>query len=75
MRQFDRIATPPKTKIDSLNSELARAGVYDKLIQKRITVLADIRNNADHGHPEKFKPEDVDDMVKWVRRFLADYLK
>lgn len=69
------ISYPPRTKIDSLNSELAKAGVYDKLIQKRITALADIRNNADHGHPDKFKPEDVDDMVKWTRRFLADYLR
>jgi len=69
------ITYPPKTKLDSLNSELARAEVYDKLIQKRITALADIRNNADHGHPDKFKPEDVADMLKWVRSFLADRLK
>jgi hypothetical protein len=69
------ITYPPKTKIDSLNSSLAKAGVYDRLVQKRITALADIRNNADHGHANKFKPDDVDDMVKWSRRFLADYLK
>jgi HEPN domain len=69
------IAYPAKTKIDALNSELAKAGTYDKLLQKRITALADIRNNADHGHVDKFKRQDVDDMLKWVRRFLADYLK
>jgi HEPN domain len=69
------IPIPSSTKIDSLNSELARNGVYDKLIQKRITAIADIRNNADHGHYNKFKPEDVDDMIKWVRRFTADYLQ
>jgi hypothetical protein len=69
------VAYPPKTKIDGLNNDLAKAGVYDKLIQKRITALADIRNNADHGHYEKFRQEDVEDMLKWVRRFLADYLK
>lgn len=69
------ITYPPKTKIDALNSELAKAGVYDRLVLKRITALADIRNNADHGHAEKFKAEDVEDMLKWVRRFLADYLK
>jgi hypothetical protein len=49
--------------------------VYDKLVQKRITALADVRNNADHGHHTKFKQEDVEDMVNWVRRFLADNLK
>jgi hypothetical protein len=69
------IPIPASTKIDSLNSELARAGVYDKLVQKRITALADIRNNADHGHFEKFQVGDVEDMVKWVRGFAADYLK
>jgi hypothetical protein len=69
------IPIPTSTKIDSLNAELVRAGIYDKLVQKRITALADIRNNADHGHFEKFKVEDVEDMVKWVRSFTADYLK
>ncbi len=69
------VTYPPKTKIDPLNSSLAKAGVYDKLVQKQITALADIRNNADHGHLDKFKVEDVDDMVKWTRRFLADYLR
>lgn len=68
------IPVPAKTKIDSLNADLARAGVYDKLVQKRITALADIRNNADHGHFDRFTREDVDDFVKWLRRFSADYL-
>jgi HEPN domain-containing protein len=68
------IAVPESTKIDRLNAELAKAGVYDKLIQKRITALADIRNNADHGHFDKFSRDDVDDMVKWLRRFTADNL-
>ena len=65
---------PEKTNIDRLNTDLAKAGVYDKLIQKRITALADVRNNADHGHFEKYTPEDVQDMIKWVKRFSADYL-
>ena len=69
------VAVPKSTKIDSLNSDLARAGIHDKLIQKRITALADIRNNADHGHFDKFTRTDVEDMVKWVRSFAADHLK
>lgn len=71
----NNIQIPASTKIDSLNAELYKAGVYDKLIQKRITALADIRNSADHGHLEKFTKSDVEDMVKWVRSFSADYLK
>ncbi len=69
------ISYPTKTKIDALNADLARAGVYDKLIQKQITALADVRNKADHGEFDKFKPEDTEHMVTWVKRFLADYLK
>lgn len=69
------IAYQDKTKINILNTELAKAGVYDKLVQKEITAKADIRNNADHGHFDKFGEEDVKDMVRWVRRFSSDYLK
>ncbi len=68
------IPVPSKTQIDALNADLARAEVYDKLVQKRITALADIRNNADHGHFDKFTKEDVKDFVKRLRQFTADYL-
>jgi hypothetical protein len=64
-----------RTKIDSLNVELARADVYSKLTQKNITAYADIRNNADHGHFDKFKPADVSEMLTWVGRFLAEHLE
>jgi hypothetical protein len=67
-------SVPSKPAIDSLNSELARAGAYDKLVQKRITAIADIRNNADHGHFQKFAKEDVDDMIRWIGRFTTDFL-
>ncbi|MDP2914923.1 MAG: HEPN domain-containing protein [Candidatus Aminicenantes bacterium] len=69
------IPIPESTKIDRLNAELVKANVYDKLVQKRITAIADIRNNADHGHFDKFKKEDVQDMIAWIRSFAADYLK
>ena len=69
------VPIPDSSKIDRLNAELARALVYDKLVQKRITAIADIRNNADHGHFDKFRREDVEDMVKWMRSFAADYLQ
>ncbi|MCX6554293.1 MAG: DUF4145 domain-containing protein [Candidatus Aminicenantes bacterium] len=70
-----QIPIPSLTKIDQLNADLARANVYNKLVQKRITALADIRNNADHGHFNNFTQADVEDMVKWIRNFSADYLK
>ena len=69
------IAIEGTSKIDKLNASLARGEVYDKLIQKRITAIADIRNNADHGNFEKFTPADVEDMIKWIRSFAADRLR
>jgi len=69
------INIPTVTKLDRLNADLAKEGVYDKLVQKRITAIADIRNSADHGHFDKFSVADVEDMVKWVRNFTADQLQ
>lgn len=69
------ITVPDKTKIDALNADLARAGVYSKLVQKNITAYADIRNSADHGRFGQFKQDDVEAMISWVGRFLAEHLE
>lgn len=69
------ITRPTKTTIDGLNVLLAKAQVYDGLVQKRITQLAHLRNDADHGRSlGTVKPADAEDMLKWVRRFVTDYL-
>lgn len=68
------LPVPDKTSIDALNADLGRAGAYDKLVHKRITALAELRNNADHGHFDKVSVEDARDLVSYVRRFCSDYL-
>lgn len=68
------IIYPSQTKINSLNMDLAKAGIYNALVSKEIVAKADIRNNADHGKPDQFTKEDVKTMVEWVRRFVIDYL-
>lgn len=75
LSENNSIPVPSQTKIDKLNADLARKGVYSKLVQKNITAYADIRNNADHGHFDKFDPDDVEAMTKWVSRFLAEHLE
>lgn len=75
MSDAAKVAYPASTKIDSLNVELAKATVYDKLTQKQITAWADLRNNADHGHFDKVKSADVEDMIKWVQRFASEHLR
>ena len=59
-------------KLEKMNADLAKAGVYNKLVQKQITALADIRNSAAHGKPEQFGKEDVANMIRDVQKFLAD---
>lgn len=61
-------------KLDTMNAQLAKAGVYNKLQQKRITAIADIRNNAAHGKPEEFSDSDVENMIRDVESFLLSYL-
>jgi hypothetical protein len=62
-----------KPKLDTMNAELARKGVYNKLTQKRIMMLADIRNKAAHGEWDKFTKSDVEDMLRGVRQFMETH--
>jgi hypothetical protein len=61
-------------KLDKMNADLAKAGVYNKLLQKQITALADIRNNAAHGHSNQFNEGDVTNMIRDVRNLVASWL-
>jgi hypothetical protein len=63
--------TISQSKLDKMNADLAKKGVYNKLQQKRVTALADIRNSAAHGKPDEFTVEDVRAMIKEVGQFLA----
>jgi len=54
-----------------MNADLAKAGIYNKLQQKRITALADIRNSAAHGKPEEFSEDDVKRMIEEIEQFLV----
>ncbi|GAM30572.1 hypothetical protein P23_1075 [Acinetobacter calcoaceticus] len=56
-----------------LNDDLAKVGVYNKLQQKQITALADIRNNAAHENYDQFTTEDVERMISDIERFLLNY--
>lgn len=62
-----------RKKLTHLNDELAKLGVYNKLQQKRITALADIRNNAAHSDYDQFTKGDVAGMIEDIERFLLTY--
>ena len=67
------ITLSSKPKLDSMNSELAKKGTYNKLIQKKITALADLRNKAAHGKWNEFSSSDVKEMLVQVRTFMETY--
>ena len=64
----------PHDKLDKMNADLAKAGAYNTLAQKRITALAGIRNSAAHGKPDEFSEGDVDSMIRDVERFVTEHL-
>jgi len=55
-------------KADTLNSDLAKQ-VYGKLDQKSVTSWLDLRNNAAHGHYDKYVSVQVRLLVLGVRDF------
>jgi len=61
-------------KLDKMNSDLAKAGIYNKLQQKRVTALADIRNSAAHGKPDEYSADDVKAMIQDIERFVANHV-
>ncbi|HHF3114944.1 TPA: hypothetical protein ACPJ1N_004585 [Vibrio diabolicus] len=64
----------PHGKMDKMNADLTKAGVYNSLQQKRITAIAGIRNSAAHGKHDEFSREDVRVMISDIERFLLTYL-
>lgn len=61
-------------KLDKMNADLVKAGVYNKLNQKQITAIANIRNSAAHGKLSEFTEQDVSNMIRDVSQFLENHL-
>lgn len=62
------------SKLDRMNVDLCKAGLYNVAKQQQITAWAALRNKAAHGEWTAYTTEDVKDMLTGVQRFLADYL-
>jgi hypothetical protein len=57
-------------KADLLNSELAARSVYGKLDQKSVVSWLGLRNDAAHGHYDKYSSEQVCILLLGVRDFM-----
>lgn len=74
-KMSEKNGLPTKTEkdknltIEPMNENLGREGIYEMKVQKRITALTQIRNDAAHGHYDLFSKEDVEDMYDYVLKF------
>jgi len=67
------IPLPDKPKLDKMNADLAKQGVYNKLTQKQVTAFADLRNKAAHGEWDQFTKDDVSQMLAGVLSFMEKH--
>ena len=61
-------------KLETMNAGLCKQSVYNAGMQKQITAWAHWRNRAAHGEWNDYKAADVEEMIRGVTRFVADYL-
>lgn len=57
-------------KANLLNAELTKLNVYNKLDEKNVTALLDLRNKAAHGKYSEYTKDQVNLMLKSVRDFI-----
>jgi hypothetical protein len=62
----------PRAMIGEMNDALAKSGLYNNVLKTRITALAAIRNQTDHGQWKEFTVKDVDEMISWMRIFMEN---
>lgn len=58
-------------KADRLNNDLAKKGIYNKLDQKNVTAMLDLRNKAAHGNYSKYDTNQVRLMYQSVFDFIT----
>lgn len=64
----------PHSKLDKMNADLKKAGIYNTGMQKQITAWADRRNDAAHGNWNEYTKNDVKMMIEGVRSFIGTYI-
>lgn len=67
------IVLSAKPKLDAMNTELVKAGEYNSLQQKEVTLWAGVRNSAAHGQLTEVNKDNSDILLKGVLRFVNGY--
>jgi hypothetical protein len=71
----EQIVLSEKSKLDWMNTELVKAGVYNTNVQKQVTAWAGIGNSAAHMKIDEFSETDVKNMISGIISFNATFLK
>ncbi|UBH63109.1 DUF4145 domain-containing protein [Proteus vulgaris] len=74
LRELCKNKSIPNGKLDKMNADLAKQGVYNLIQQKAITAIAGIRNSAAHGKVNDFDKDDVKNMISSIESFLIKHL-
>ena len=64
----------PHAKVDKMNADLCKAGIYNMAMQKQVTAWAERRNKAAHGDSSASSNADVEEMIRGVERLIAEHL-
>jgi hypothetical protein len=67
------VPLPAKPKLDTMNADLKKQGVYGGNEQKQVTAWAGIRNSAAHSKPADYTAEQVRLMVQGIRHIISTY--
>jgi uncharacterized protein (TIGR00288 family) len=67
------IRVPHAAGISVMNDALLKQGIYPKLTHKKVSVWAEIRNNAAHGLPPQYTNLDIRHMEDGVREFIRTH--
>lgn len=70
-----QIVLSDKPKLEWMNTELAKVGIYNKIVQKQVTAWAGIGNSAAHMKIKEFSDTDVKNMISGIINFNAEFLK
>jgi hypothetical protein len=57
--------------ISKLNDLLKNNNYYDQTQWRKVQWMGDVRNSCDHSTKDEPRPEDVSDLIKEVKKFIA----
>ena len=69
--EITRQGRPQPKKADTLNADLTKKQVYNRLDQKQVTAWLDLRNKAAHGKYQDYTKEQVALMLQSLSDFMV----